>query len=169
MSGATPARSRGSGMDELAERDPARLERTRPGPMGVGPEASTQEVVAGSICPRAHPKNQSRVTCIESTTVSRMTRIESTTVSRMTRIESTTVSNLQHRDFPAIYIVLGHLTCERAHRKRFLAWVFDDKPEFSARRFLISDADGSVLRTVNLVASDAFVYRAFAETTGNRT
>ena len=34
---------------------------------------------------------------------------------------------------------------------------FDDKPEFSAKRFLISDADGSVLRTVNLVASDAFV------------
>jgi hypothetical protein len=45
---------------------------------------------------------------------------------------------------------------------------FDDKLEFSAKRYLISDADGSVVRTVDLVASDAFVYRAFAETTGNR-
>jgi hypothetical protein len=46
---------------------------------------------------------------------------------------------------------------------------FDDKPEFSATRYLISDGDGSVVRKVNLVANDAFVYRAFAETTGNRT
>jgi fungalysin metallopeptidase (M36)/PA domain-containing protein/fungalysin/thermolysin propeptide len=46
---------------------------------------------------------------------------------------------------------------------------FDDKLEFSAKRFLISDGDGSVVRTVDLVATDAFVYRAFAETTGNRT
>ncbi|HEX3480155.1 MAG TPA: M36 family metallopeptidase [Kofleriaceae bacterium] len=46
---------------------------------------------------------------------------------------------------------------------------FDDKLEFSAKRFLISDANGSVVRTVDLVANDAFVYRAFAETTGNRT
>src|SRR6185295_8395548 len=46
---------------------------------------------------------------------------------------------------------------------------FDDRPEFAAKRFLISDTNGSVVRTVDLTASDAFVYRVFAETTGNRT
>jgi large repetitive protein len=44
----------------------------------------------------------------------------------------------------------------------------DQRMEFSARRYLIAD-DGRVLRDVNLIASDAFVYRALAETTGNRT
>jgi len=37
-----------------------------------------------------------------------------------------------------------------------------------ARRYLVSDVDGSVLRTVELTANDAFVYRVFAETTGSR-
>jgi hypothetical protein len=45
---------------------------------------------------------------------------------------------------------------------------FDDRMEFSAKRYLISDADGSIVKTVDLVQSDAFVYRAFAETTGAR-
>jgi len=46
---------------------------------------------------------------------------------------------------------------------------FDDKLETAARRYLIADANGSVLRDINLTANDSFVYRALAETTGNRT
>jgi hypothetical protein len=45
---------------------------------------------------------------------------------------------------------------------------FDDNVESQARRYLISDGDGRVVRDINLVQSDAFVYRAFAETTGVR-
>jgi len=41
-------------------------------------------------------------------------------------------------------------------------------PTFSAHRYLVSDVGGKVLRDVDLVQSDAFVYRVFAETTGNR-
>ncbi|HEY0987226.1 MAG TPA: M36 family metallopeptidase, partial [Kofleriaceae bacterium] len=44
----------------------------------------------------------------------------------------------------------------------------DNQLEWSARRILIAD-DGRVMRDVDLVKTDAFVYRAFAETTGNRT
>jgi fungalysin metallopeptidase (M36)/PA domain-containing protein len=44
----------------------------------------------------------------------------------------------------------------------------DDRIESAARKFLISDADGKVLREVNLTQSDAFVYRVFADTTGTR-
>ncbi|HSR99934.1 MAG TPA: M36 family metallopeptidase [Kofleriaceae bacterium] len=43
----------------------------------------------------------------------------------------------------------------------------DRKVDPIARRLLIADS-GRVLRNVNLTASDAFVYRALAETTGNR-
>jgi large repetitive protein len=52
--------------------------------------------------------------------------------------------------------------------------VFSERPGFDgnvdavARRFLIADGDGRVVRDVNLIASDAFVYRAFADTTGVR-
>src|ERR1044071_5013051 len=45
---------------------------------------------------------------------------------------------------------------------------FDDRMEFSAKRYLIADADGSIVKTVDLVQSDAFVSRVFAETTGTR-
>ena len=45
---------------------------------------------------------------------------------------------------------------------------FDDRIESSARRVLVTD-DGRVLHNINLTANDAFVYRALAETTGNRT
>jgi large repetitive protein len=38
----------------------------------------------------------------------------------------------------------------------------------AARRFLVNDGDGRVVRDVNLIANDAFVYRAFADQTGNR-
>jgi hypothetical protein len=41
-------------------------------------------------------------------------------------------------------------------------------PTFAAHRFLVADAGGKILRDTNLVQSDAFVYRAYAETTGNR-
>jgi hypothetical protein len=44
----------------------------------------------------------------------------------------------------------------------------DGKVEPAARRYLLADADGRVLRDVNLTANDSFVYRAFADTTGNR-
>jgi len=40
-------------------------------------------------------------------------------------------------------------------------------PELSAHSYLVSD-DGAILRDADLRASDAFVYRAYAETTGNR-
>src|ERR1051325_8438628 len=45
---------------------------------------------------------------------------------------------------------------------------FDDRMEFSAKRYLISDADGSIVKTVDLVQSDPFVCRAAAEPTGTR-
>jgi len=45
----------------------------------------------------------------------------------------------------------------------------DHRVEPAARRFLISDLDGHVVRNVNLTASDSFVYRALAETSGNRS
>ncbi|HSR98125.1 MAG TPA: M36 family metallopeptidase, partial [Kofleriaceae bacterium] len=45
------------------------------------------------------------------------------------------------------------------------------QPETSgvvARRFLVNDADGQIALDVDLVHHDAFVYRAYAEQTGNR-
>jgi hypothetical protein len=44
----------------------------------------------------------------------------------------------------------------------------DRRVELAARRYLIAADDGRVLRDVNLIESDAFVYRALAETTGTR-
>jgi fungalysin metallopeptidase (M36)/PA domain-containing protein len=41
-------------------------------------------------------------------------------------------------------------------------------PVLSAHSYLVSDASGKILRDVDLDANDAFVYRAYAETTGNR-
>ncbi|HEU4730867.1 MAG TPA: M36 family metallopeptidase [Kofleriaceae bacterium] len=41
-------------------------------------------------------------------------------------------------------------------------------PSFSAHRYLVADAGGRVLRDFNLTQSDAFVYRAYAESTGVR-
>jgi len=41
-------------------------------------------------------------------------------------------------------------------------------PTFSARSYLVADADGKILSDVDLVAHDAFVYRAYMETTGDR-
>ena len=41
-------------------------------------------------------------------------------------------------------------------------------PSFSAHSYLIADATGKVLRDNDLVQHDAFVYRAYMETTGNR-
>jgi hypothetical protein len=41
-------------------------------------------------------------------------------------------------------------------------------PTYAAHRYLVADAGGKILRDTNLVQSDAFVYRAYAETTGNR-
>jgi hypothetical protein len=41
-------------------------------------------------------------------------------------------------------------------------------PTFSAHSYLIADNGGRVIRDDNLVAKDAFVYRAYMETTGNR-
>jgi hypothetical protein len=40
--------------------------------------------------------------------------------------------------------------------------------ESAGRRYLIGDADGSVVREVDLIANDSFVYRVFADATGNR-
>jgi large repetitive protein len=45
---------------------------------------------------------------------------------------------------------------------------FDDAIESSARRYLISDVDGSVIRDVNLTHNDAFLYRVLADTNGTR-
>ncbi|TMQ28677.1 MAG: peptidase, partial [Deltaproteobacteria bacterium] len=42
-----------------------------------------------------------------------------------------------------------------------------DATELAARRYLIGDADGRVLGDVDLPASDAFTYRAFADPAGN--
>jgi hypothetical protein len=77
-----------------------------------------------------------------------------------------------------------HVTAARAKRElmpdgdqTFPIWsleIFSEKPGFDdsvdavARRFLIADNDSRVVRDVNLIASDAFVYRAFADTTGVR-
>ncbi|MGE3546153.1 MAG: M36 family metallopeptidase, partial [Kofleriaceae bacterium] len=41
-------------------------------------------------------------------------------------------------------------------------------PAFMAHRYLVADAGGKILRDTNLVHGDAFVYRAYAETTGVR-
>ena len=41
-------------------------------------------------------------------------------------------------------------------------------PAVSAMRYLVADATGQLLRKTDLIQNDAFVYRAFAETTGNR-
>lgn len=41
-------------------------------------------------------------------------------------------------------------------------------PTYSARSYLVADADGSILEDTDLVQRDAFVYRAYMETTGNR-
>src|SRR6185503_9021815 len=41
-------------------------------------------------------------------------------------------------------------------------------PVLSAHSYLVSDTDGQILRDVNLEQSDAFVYRVYAEATGNR-
>jgi hypothetical protein len=41
-------------------------------------------------------------------------------------------------------------------------------PVLSAHSYLVADTGGKILRDVNLEANDAFVYRAYAETTGNR-
>jgi len=41
-------------------------------------------------------------------------------------------------------------------------------PTFSAHSYLVRDADGQILDDENLVANDAFVYRVYMETTGNR-
>ncbi|HEY0990200.1 MAG TPA: hypothetical protein VGD80_24280, partial [Kofleriaceae bacterium] len=42
----------------------------------------------------------------------------------------------------------------------------DDVTELVARRYLIGDADGRLVRDVDLVASDAFTYRVFADPGG---
>ena len=44
----------------------------------------------------------------------------------------------------------------------------DAAPVMSAHSYLVADLGGQILRDVNLEANDAFVYRAYAETTGNR-
>ena len=41
-------------------------------------------------------------------------------------------------------------------------------PTLSSHRYLVSDDGGKILGDDNLVRNDAFVYRAYAETTGNR-
>jgi hypothetical protein len=41
-------------------------------------------------------------------------------------------------------------------------------PTFSAHRYLVRDADGKNLDDEDLIANDAFVYRVYMETTGNR-
>ncbi|HEX8107451.1 MAG TPA: M36 family metallopeptidase [Kofleriaceae bacterium] len=41
-------------------------------------------------------------------------------------------------------------------------------PTFSAHSYLVRDADGKILDDENLIANDAFVYRVYMETTGNR-
>lgn len=44
----------------------------------------------------------------------------------------------------------------------------DHSQEPVMRRYLIDDADGRIVRDTNLIHHDAFVYRAYAEQTGNR-
>ena len=41
-------------------------------------------------------------------------------------------------------------------------------PTFSAHSYLVRDSDGAILEDTNLVQSDAFLYRAYMENTGNR-
>ncbi len=41
-------------------------------------------------------------------------------------------------------------------------------PAFSAHRYLVADIDGRIIHDVDLVRRDAFVYRGYFETTGNR-
>ncbi|HEX3765765.1 MAG TPA: M36 family metallopeptidase [Kofleriaceae bacterium] len=41
-------------------------------------------------------------------------------------------------------------------------------PTYSSHSYLVNDANGQILDDANLVQSDAFVYRAYMETTGNR-
>ena len=41
-------------------------------------------------------------------------------------------------------------------------------PELTARRYRITDATGTTIEDVDLVQRDAFVYRVYADTTGNR-
>ena len=41
-------------------------------------------------------------------------------------------------------------------------------PAIAAHRYVVADRDGAILRDTDLVQHDAFVYRAYAETTGNR-
>jgi hypothetical protein len=43
-----------------------------------------------------------------------------------------------------------------------------ESPGITAHRYLVSDVGGKILGDVDLVQNDAFVYRAYAETTGNR-
>jgi hypothetical protein len=44
----------------------------------------------------------------------------------------------------------------------------DLSPPFYAHEYLVSDLGGKILRDTDLVQNDAFVYRAYAEATGNR-
>src|SRR5262249_39762612 len=44
----------------------------------------------------------------------------------------------------------------------------DGAIESGGRGYLIDDPDGRALREVDLIANDSFVYRAFADATGNR-
>jgi hypothetical protein len=44
----------------------------------------------------------------------------------------------------------------------------ESMPSLSAHSYLVEDARGIILRDVDLVANDAFVYRVYAEATGNR-
>ncbi|MDQ3233840.1 MAG: M36 family metallopeptidase, partial [Pseudobdellovibrionaceae bacterium] len=52
------------------------------------------------------------------------------------------------------------------------AWVVevisDKKGKIAAWRFFVSDADGQLLRKIDLIHKDGFLYRVFAESTGNR-
>jgi large repetitive protein len=41
-------------------------------------------------------------------------------------------------------------------------------PTYSSHRYLVADIDGRIIRDLDLVQSDAFVYRGYFETTGNR-
>jgi hypothetical protein len=41
-------------------------------------------------------------------------------------------------------------------------------PTYSMHRYLVADAGGKILRNTDLVANDAYVYRSYFETTGNR-
>ena len=47
-------------------------------------------------------------------------------------------------------------------------WAIPSMPTSSARRYLVADIDGQIVRDVDLIQSDAFVYRAYVESTGVR-